>query len=412
MRSVDVAIVGGGPAGLVLALLLGRSGREVALVEQNATFEREYRGEGLQPGTRRIFAELGLARRIEALDHGSPRALLARIDGRESRIAFAAFLGDDPAARSIFVPQPPLLEILAEAAGRASARIEMGTAFRALRTEAGRVRGIEVARRDGTAGSIDARLVVACDGRFSAVRRAAGLATRAARVPYDLLWFSAGALGDANDLVYLQVGGPHVALAFPSRERSLQIGWLIPKGAAHPPNAALIERAPPEAAASLARSLGPSARTVRLPIASEIASAWSVPGLLLIGDAAHPMSPVAAQGINVAIADAVIAARHIAPALEQPSALDAALDAIERERAGSVRRVARQQNALPAALHRFGPALALRGLIAVTALVEHLGLFPYLGRPFLDRFLWGDPAVSAACGPWMREAKDSSGTSR
>jgi 2-polyprenyl-6-methoxyphenol hydroxylase-like FAD-dependent oxidoreductase len=62
---------------------------------------------------------------------------------------------------------------------------------------------------------------------------------------------------------------------------------------------------------------------------------WHAPGLLLLGDAAHPMSPIRAQGINMALRDAVVAANHLVPALRAGGAaadLDAAAQAIQRER--------------------------------------------------------------------------------
>jgi len=411
-RSVDVAIVGAGPAGLVLAVLLARAGHAVAVVEQNATFEREYRGEGIQPGTRRIFDDLGLRARIEALDHGSPRGLVGRIDGAEVRLDFRDLLGDDPAARSLFIPQPLLLEILADAATTAGAAIAMATAFKALRYSGERVAGIDVVERGDRLESIAAALVVACDGRFSAVRRSIAAPIHLASVPYDLLWFSARAATDANDLVYLEVNGPHLSIAFPSRRHIMQVGWLIPKGASRPPPPELIARAPPEAAASLETEFANSDRVTLLPIASESIDRWWRPGLLFIGDAAHPMSPVGAQGINVAVQDAVVAARHIAPALTEGPTIDRALAAIERARAGSVRRIARQQNALPAALHRFGPGRILRIAIGAATIAQRSGVFSMLGGPLLDRFLWGDPPIRADTGPWIDAAKDSRSKSR
>jgi 2-polyprenyl-6-methoxyphenol hydroxylase-like FAD-dependent oxidoreductase len=406
-RSVDVAIVGGGPAGLVLALLLARSGRSAVVVEQNATFAREYRGEGLQPGTRRIFADLGLRERIEALDRGAPHGLLARIDGKEMRLDFASFLGNDPGARSIFVPQPLLLETLAEAASSASATISMATRFKALRSTAGRVEGIDVVDEQGRDRFIPARLVVACDGRFSAVRRAAAVDVRTTNVGYDLLWFSARAPTQTNDLVYLHVASEELAVAFPSRGKLMQVGWLIAKDTPRPSRDELIARAPPEARPSIAAEWSGSERVAFLPIASETIDRWSQPGLLFVGDAAHPMSPVGAQGVNVAVQDAVVAARHLVRALDDRGSLDEALGAIERERTASVRRIARQQNMLPSAFRRFGAARTLHVAIVAAANAQRAGLFPLLGARFLDRFLWGDPPIRADSGPWSDWAKDS-----
>src|SRR5579875_3650857 len=213
--------------------------------------------------------------------------------------------------------------------------------------------------------------------------------------------------GAANDLVYVQSEGANLTIAFPSRRRRLQVGWLVPKDAPRPGRDELIRRAPPEAARLLRDELESGAEPVLLPIASEVVTAWWRPGLLLIGDAAHPMSPVAAQGINVAVQDAVVAARHLADANDE-AALDRALPHIERERTGSIHRIARQQNAFVLALHRIGPARAVYFGISAAIAVERIGLFPFIGRPLLDRFLWGDPPIRADAGPWSLVAKDSS----
>jgi 2-polyprenyl-6-methoxyphenol hydroxylase-like FAD-dependent oxidoreductase len=65
---------------------------------------------------------------------------------------------------------------------------------------------------------------------------------------------------------------------------------------------------------------------------------WHAPGVLLLGDAAHPMSPIRAQGINMALRDAVVAANHLVPALSDGGSLDAAAAAIQREREPEVAR--------------------------------------------------------------------------
>jgi 2-polyprenyl-6-methoxyphenol hydroxylase-like FAD-dependent oxidoreductase len=64
-------------------------------------------------------------------------------------------------------------------------------------------------------------------------------------------------------------------------------------------------------------------------------SHWTVPGLLLIGDAAHPMSPVGGQGVNLALRDALVAANHLVPALGssvRPAEIDAAATRVETDR--------------------------------------------------------------------------------
>ena len=129
-----------------------------------------------------------------------------------------------------------------------------------------------------------------------------------------------------------------------------------------------------------------------------------MPGLLLIGDAAHPMSPVGGQGINVAIADAVVAARTIAVAIREgddDAKIDATLHDVECERTPSVERIARQQNLLPQILHRFGPERSLAMLAPFAQRITQSGKIPTPVRAMVDRFLLGDPPIRANHGPWM-----------
>jgi hypothetical protein len=100
---------------------------------------------------------------------------------------------------------------------------------------------------------------------------------------------------------------------------ALRLGWVAEPGVALPADpAGWRERwagALPEEAAALVRALplaaieGPQ----RFPVRVGWAPRWHAPGLLLLGDAAHPMSPVRAQGINMALRDALVAGRLLGP---------------------------------------------------------------------------------------------------
>ncbi len=94
---------------------------------------------------------------------------------------------------------------------------------------------------------------------------------------------------------------------------------------------------------------------------------WTTPGLLLIGDAAHPMSPVGGQGINIALRDALVAANHLCPVLTRestPSDIDAAAARVQEERLPEVSTIQRLQQDPPRLLFQSSPwsRLALRVL--------------------------------------------------
>jgi len=405
VRFFDVVVVGAGPGGLVAGLLLSRSRAHVAVFEAGPSFERSYRGETLTPGTQQIFADLGLRDRIWALGGGDPSGVAVVVGGRTYEIDLVG----DPHKRIRQVPQPLLLGLLAQEARDAGALVQMGTRVRGLVHDRDRIAGITVVE-GGEPETIGARLVIAADGRFSVARRDAEIKLLPTRVPFDLLWTSGRGSGRRVQVI---VDEGEIFVAFPTTAHGAQIGWLIEKGSYASIRAHGLDWVRERIARALARAHEPIEATIErfddlslLPVVSEIAERWTVPGLLLIGDAAHPMSPVGGQGINVAIADAVVAARTLAVAVregETDTRIDELLRAVERERAPSVRRIRTQQNILPNLLRTIGPE---RGLAFLGPLARRLvrgGNIPPPLRAAVDRFLLGDPPVRANHGPWITQ---------
>lgn len=405
MRFYDVVIVGAGPAGLLAGLLLTRSRCHVAIFEAGPSFERSYRGETLTPGTQRILSDIGLWERVWALGGGDPAGITLAVGGR----IYDIDLVGDPSMRVRQVPQPAFLDLLSHEARENGALVQLGTRVRGLIREGGRMSGITIVE-NGEVETIRSRVVIAADGRFSVARRDAEIPLRETRVPFDLLWTS-GRGGGEKRRVQIIVDDNEPFIAFPTTAHGAQIGWLIRKGS-YPSIRAhgiewirdRIDRALRLAPERLTLAIESFADLSLLPTVSQIAPRWTVPGLLLIGDAAHPMSPVGGQGINVAIGDAVVAARAIAPAVREGSddaSIDAALAAVERERAPAILRVTRQQNLLPSILRLVGPERALSWLAPVGERIAKRGTLPAPLRAMVDRFLLGDPPVRAHHGPWM-----------
>jgi 2-polyprenyl-6-methoxyphenol hydroxylase-like FAD-dependent oxidoreductase len=335
-----IVIVGAGPAGAALAYLLARRGLPVRLLERHADFSREFRGEGLQPSGLDCLTQMGLAAQLAQVpQHRLGRVLFALGERTVELEGLRGVVGD-----LRLVSQPGLLAMLTrEAAAFPGFRLDLETRVRdVVRGDDGRITGVAVSRPGGDE-TIEAALVIACDGRNSVIRRRLEIPLVAAEQSFDILW-SRGDLSavcpDGAARIELNRQGDFIGV-YPAPAGGHQIGVLIRKGGFKEIRARgearslewVAERCTPELAAAL-RS-GDMCRPILLDVICGRAPTWSRPGVLLIGDAVHPMSPLGGQGINIALRDALIAANHLVPALEAGDAtaeLDRACAAIEAER--------------------------------------------------------------------------------
>jgi 2-polyprenyl-6-methoxyphenol hydroxylase-like FAD-dependent oxidoreductase len=311
-------IVGAGPAGVVLALLLARKNIPVLLLEAHGDFEREFRGDTVHPSTIEILAELGLAERFLDLPHRKIRQALipanppltVSFDGLPTRFPFVAMM-----------PQARFLEfVTAEAAKYPSYTLMMGATVRELIEEDGIVRGVRFQSEDGW-HEARALLTVGADGRFSRLRHLSGLPVVASSPPMDVLWFRLPRLPSDPEGAVGQIQPGHFVVML-DRGDVWQLAYLVPKGgyrelhAAGLPNLRqrLVELIP-WLADRVETQLTDWKQTFLLSVESDRLVRWYRPGLLLIGDAAHTMSPIGGVGINYAIQDAVAAANLLADGL-------------------------------------------------------------------------------------------------
>lgn len=345
-----VLIIGAGPAGASLALLLASRGVEVTLLERRRDFAREFRGEVLMPSGVAALREMGLDGELAAL----PTAHIDHADVYlNRRHILSQSLAGAAAGPVLAVSQPALLEMLVRRAGEFPGfRFLRGVSVKDFVIRRERLAAAEV---KGPAGSetLAADLVIGADGRHSVVRRAAGLRALAARAPMDVVWFKLPCPADFRG-VRACAGRGHLLFAYRTWGDRLQIGWVILKGAFGDLREQGIDRWAEQMIAHVPADLGEHLRRHRhalehpflLNVVSDRVASWRGRGALVIGDAAHTMSPVGAQGLNIALRDALVAANHLVPALRGGHDLDPVLAALEAERTPEVNRIQALQ-ALP-----------------------------------------------------------------
>lgn len=349
-----VVIVGAGPAGACLALQLCRAGIPTTLVEANRSFERQFRGEALMPSGLTALQAMGLMPLLEQIPTRALRGWRVVVNGQQLFSVPEPATGDRGPGCTL-VSQPALLEALVSACvEQPGFRWIQGQKACALLEERGRITGIRLSSGE----ELGADLVVGCDGRSSLVRQLAGLSLEKHGQPIDVLWLrlQAGSEPPLGGQFTTVVGSTGVFAAFESVHGGLQVGWVLGAGALPSQPSAdswlarLADQSPPELAAWL-RGNGSAAPPtleppVRLSVQCGLARRWWRPGLLLLGDAAHPMSPVRAQGINMALRDVWVAAAGLTPLLQgdaAPERLDSALNDLSERRRTEVASLQRLQ---------------------------------------------------------------------
>ena len=329
---------------MILALLLARRGVRVTLLEVHRDFEREFRGNTLNPAALETLAQLGLAGKVMKLHHAKVRRFVLQ-DARGRRETFADFTRLKSAYPYVLMlPQARFLELVAAEAERyPNFRLVMGARVKELVEESGVVRGVRYGGKDGL-HEVRAGLTVGTDGRFSRLRKLAGLEPEVVGSPIDVFWFNLPRLlDDPEEAGAVFRFGRGSLLVMMDHSDHWQVGYIIPKG--H--YARLKERgisALRQSVAALAPELGDRVRMLEdwgqgslLPVESDRLRRWYKPGLLLLGDAAHVVSPAGGVGINLAIEDAVVAANVLAGPLLEGNVRERHLRAVQRRRFFSVR---------------------------------------------------------------------------
>jgi len=425
-------VVGGGPAGMVLGLLLARAGVRVTVLEKHGDFLRDFRGDTVHASTLTLLDELGLSEEFDKLHRRLVDQITVQLDAGTVPLQLRWLPG--PHKHIAFVPQWDFLEMLASEAEREpNFTLRRNAEVTSLLKEGGRVVGVRYRHRGtdgdgqpgdpaepaepaaehapttghkpGTVHELRAALTVACDGRGSTVRAAAELRPREFGVPMDVWWFRLprkesdpiGAVG--------RFSTGHVAVML-DRGDYWQCAYLIRKGSDTRLRAAGVQLLHSEFAGLLPWTEDRMGTITSwddvklLNVSLNRLRRWSSDGLLLIGDAAHAMSPVGGVGINLAVADAVATARIVAPPLRAG-----------RVSPGQLRRVQRRRW-WPTAVIQGGQRLAHRFVLG-RKLEEDQGARQVATRPplplrVLRRFpvLGTIPAYLVAIGPLPEHAPE------
>ena len=334
---MQVVIVGAGPTGAALALLLVKRGIAVTLVEAAKDAYRVFRGEGLMPSGLDAIAQMGLSSMLESVPHRQIDAWEFVVGDRQ------LFRVDEPMGSNrpcTLVSQPPLLEtLISEAKLHPEFEFISGVPVKDLLYSNDRIAGVKL----GDGREIPAALVIGTDGRNSVVRQRAELELVKQQNSVDVLWFKLAAHPRfvADNVFYAILNGGSAFSIFHGAESGkLHLGWVLSAGDKtdwkHTDWAETFASLSPAWMAEHFRNCADTIESpMRLSVVVGRCPRWHRPGIILLGDAAHPMSPLRAQGINMAFRDVIVAANHLVPLLKAGANcedIDLALSRIQAER--------------------------------------------------------------------------------
>lgn len=330
MKTPQIVIVGGGPAGMFLAYQLVTHGIPVRVLERHPDFSREFRGELLQPSVLESLERSGLLPLLLQRGLALPDIERRMFVGKRRAVHVPG-----PRERGAIVSQPGLLGLLHELCGQTPHyRIDFGTTVLDAVREDGRVVALKT-RRGGVEERVDGDLFIVCNGRNSHLRKACGLETETFETTADALWlrfdFSDAPQALPETLRVHMFGKGLVVVLQPTTGQRLHIAYSAPE------DLNTLRKNPPELRRKLLAALSDTLRPhverkldentewQVLKIIVDRVRQWHAPGVLFLGDAAHTMSPSGGQGLNLAIRDTFVAANHLVDALQAGQPLDAAL---------------------------------------------------------------------------------------
>lgn len=354
-------IVGGGPAGLFLAYLLARQGIDTTLLEAHHDFDRDFRGDTVHSSTLELLDQVDLADEALRLPHFKMREMHFNIgpEMKRTKILDLARLKSKFPFMAM-MPQSHLLEFMyRKASAFPNFHGHLGARVKSLIKDGDRVTGVRYVK-DKVESELFADVTIACDGRFSPVRKMAGFAAVDNSPPVDIFWIRMPRVPeDKESYVGLCVNAGRAISVLP-RPNEWQLGYVLPKGEV----ANIKKRGLAHFRQSLRETLpwlGDRVELIQnwddahlLTIVANRLERWHVPGLLMIGDAAHAMSPFGGVGINAAISDAVEAVNVLSAPLLDGTLDESHLAEVQRRRYGPTKRTQALQQKIQKGMMRDG----------------------------------------------------------
>jgi 2-polyprenyl-6-methoxyphenol hydroxylase-like FAD-dependent oxidoreductase len=324
----DVCIVGAGPAGMLLGLLLAKQGMEVIVLEQNADFHREYRGEITQPRFVQLMKQLNLLDFIESNSHVKiPEVNVFHNNIKIMQLAFNTLIeGESYCAR---LTQPTLLAALLDKAKQyPNFKLLFNTKVKDLLRDDEKVIGVYAQAKLGEQINfsnecvfegelnINSRVTVGVDGRNSTMERLGKFELELDYHDNDLLWFSFEKPESWDYNIYhFYFQKNYNYLFLPKLGGYIQCGISLTKGEYQKIKKEGIESFKEKILEDMPilkehfDTVTDFKSFVQLLCKMRYVKDWArEEGCILIGDAAHCVTPWGAVGSTLAMGTAVIAA--------------------------------------------------------------------------------------------------------
>ncbi|MGG3467721.1 FAD-dependent monooxygenase [Neobacillus pocheonensis] len=344
----DVCIVGGGPGGALLGYLLAKQGISTIVLERHTGIDKEFRGEHLNQDGERVLKKYDLYKKVQE----AGLLLMERIEywqhGHVIKTVTPAVADQHV---GIHVPQKNLLKVLIrESLPYQNYNLLMGTKVTELFfNQNGNVSGLKAIKGDQDV-TIKSKIVVGADGRFSTVRRLAEIPFSTIKHGYDLLWAKIPSpQGWEPTIKNALVNGKQLAL-FTQEGGFIQIGWNIEedsyptlKKQSFAPFIKQVIEVFPELTETVHQHIQSWDDFILLKVQSSRSPIWAKDGVVIMGDAAHTMSPTGAFGINCALLDADALADIIKEAFDNNDISADQLRKIEEIRRAKVEKLQMQQ---------------------------------------------------------------------